>query len=159
MRRRKREARSPVAEAGDELVRGRCLCGAVRFAAAPIGLEMEACHCSMCRRWAGGVGIYRDVSSLRFDDEAALGVYRSSEWGERLFCRICGSSLAWRMISGEFITVAAAALDGAEALPLTGEIFIDDKPAGYAFANATSKRTGAEIAAVIAARQQGRMDG
>lgn len=144
-----------MVEAADAM-KGRCLCGQVTFAAVPVRLEMEACHCSMCRRWSGGVGFYVDVSALHFADEASLAVYRSSAWGERLFCKTCGSSLAWRMVSGEFITVAAAAFEEAERFAFTGEIFIDEKPAGYAFANDTHKLTGAQVAAKVAAELQSR---
>lgn len=144
-----------MAEQG-EMMAGRCLCGQAAFTAAPVRMEMDACHCSMCRRWAGGVGLIVDVSALRFEDESRVGVYASSPWGERLFCRTCGASLAWRLAGGGYMNVAAAAFDEAERFAFTGEIFIDDKPAAYAFANETHKLTGAQVAAKVAAQLQSR---
>ncbi|MEO1018922.1 MAG: hypothetical protein AAFY56_14695 [Pseudomonadota bacterium] len=72
---------------------GRCICGAVRFLVEVSKKEIDCCHCSMCRRWGGGpaLSVMAD-GPPRFDDEAALGVYRSSAWAERVFCKTCGSS-------------------------------------------------------------------
>ncbi len=33
---------------------GQCLCGAVTFTAHNVEMHHHACHCGMCRRWAGG---------------------------------------------------------------------------------------------------------
>ena len=125
---------------------GRCLCGAVKFQATPQGAEMTVCHCVMCRRWSGGTFTAIDCTgALKIEDASALGVYRSSEWGERCFCKQCGSSLFWRMQDGSHISVAAQAFDDPAQFAFTTEIFIDEKPANYAFANQTKKLTGAEV--------------
>jgi hypothetical protein len=60
------------------------------------------------------------------------------------------------LAGGGFTTVAAAAFDDAGRFALTGEIFIEEKPAAYAFANETHKLTGAEVAARVAAQLQSR---
>ena len=78
-------------------VQGRCLCGACTFSVTLRDENVDACHCGQCRTWAAGP--FMDVMALSapvFDDQDAVGVYRSSEWGERLFCKTCGSALAWR---------------------------------------------------------------
>ena len=130
---------------------GHCLCGAIRFHATPKNLEMGACHCAMCRRWSGGVFMAVDCSgALKIEDESALGVYKSSQWGERCFCKTCGSSLFWRMQDGSHISVAVQAFDDAARFAFTSEIFIDEKPATYAFANSTKTMTGAEVFAAFA---------
>jgi hypothetical protein len=124
---------------------GRCLCGAVRFTATPTRMDMEVCHCGMCRRWAGGA--FMAVScgaNVTIEDDRHLGVYQSSEWGERCFCEICGSTLFWRMRDGTNVGVSAQAFDDPASFAFTREIFIDEKPANYAFANETVKETGAE---------------
>jgi len=130
--------------------RGHCLCGAVRFAVEVSRPEVDACHCGMCRRWGGGplLGIAA-AGPPRFDDESALGVYRSSEWGERLFCKTCGSSILWRSVDGAFHAVPAALIDGLEGLTFTTEIFVDEKPAYYAFAGERTRMTGAETMAAF----------
>lgn len=131
---------------------GQCLCGAVKFRATPKTGEMGVCHCAMCQRWAGGV--FMAVScgdKVAIEDETHLGVYVSSEWGDRCFCRICGSTLFWRMRDGTNVAVAAPAFDDMDGLAFAEEIFIDEKPALYAFANDTKKHTGDEMRAQLEA--------
>lgn len=132
-------------------LKGHCLCGAVKFEAVPTGPTMGVCHCSMCRRWSGGVFMAVDCgASLKIEDESAVGVYHSSDWGDRCFCKTCGSTLFWRLRQGAHDVVAAQAFDDPGQFAFTSEIFVDDKPGNYAFANHTAKMTGAEFLATFA---------
>lgn len=137
----------------DTKLPGGCLCGALRFSAVPANPEMAVCHCSMCRRWSGGVFMGFECSEIDFVDQASLGTYASSEYGERVFCTSCGTSLMWRMRNGSHTNVAASALDDPSGFEFTTEIFIDEKPDAYAFANPTQKLTGAEVFALFASNQ------
>jgi hypothetical protein len=128
---------------------GRCLCGAVRFAATPEKMTMDACHCSMCRRWAGAPAMTVFCTDLKFEDENAVGVYQSSDWAERGFCKTCGSSLFWRTRDHKLFTVSAHAFDDPGQFHFDVEIYIDEKPSNYAFANQTRKMTGAEVVAAF----------
>jgi len=130
--------------------RGHCLCGAVRFTVEVTSKEIAACHCGMCRRWHGGpvLAVMVDGAPV-FDDPTALGVFRSSEWGERCFCRTCGTSLLWRSVDGRFQAVPVGVLDDAADFVFTTEIFVDDKPDYYAFAGDHRMMTGAEAMADI----------
>lgn len=130
---------------------GGCLCGAVRFTATPADREVGACHCSMCRRWSAGPFLVRDCgTSLKIEDQANLGVYRSSEWAERAFCKMCGTPLYYRLIDKDMYFVSAEAFDDLDDLAFTSQIFIDEKPAYYDFANKTHNMTGAEVLAQFA---------
>lgn len=109
---------------------------------------MDACHCGMCRRWSGGVFMAVPCGSdFEFVHATTLGVYRSSDYGERLFCRECGSSLVWRLQDGSHHAVSFQALDDQTGLVFVEEIFIDEKPEHYDFANTTRKLTGATVMA------------
>ena len=133
---------------------GRCLCGAVRFSAKPVNDEMGACHCSMCRRWSGGVFLCVDCSdSVEIIEGDDLAFYGSSEWGERGFCKTCGSTLMWRMRDGSHNVVSIQAFDDPSQFRFTTEIFVDSKPGNYAFANDTRKMTEAEFLAAFASTQ------
>jgi hypothetical protein len=140
-----------------ERLPGGCLCGAVRFTAAPEKPEMGVCHCEMCRRWTGGAfmvvscGTSRDVD---IEDETALGVYKSSGHGERVFCSKCGSTLFWRMADGSHVAVSAQAFDDPSVFSFTTEIFVDEQPANYAFANDTTRMTGPEVIAFFTQQQE-----
>jgi hypothetical protein len=133
------------------IVTGGCLCGAVRFTAAPANRHVDACHCGMCRRWAAGPFFARDCGgTLKIEDASSLGVYRSSEWAERLFCKKCGTPLFYRLIEPNTHFVSAEAFDDREGYTFSTQIFTDDKPAYYDFANKTRTMTGAEVFAAFA---------
>lgn len=128
---------------------GRCLCGAVRFTATLPRLSAIACHCDMCRRWAGGVHLSVEARDLVFEAGAPVNVFVSSAWGERLFCGECGTHLSFRLRDGTFQSVSPYALDPPPAVPLALEVFVDEKPDDYAFAGDTRKMTGAELAKLL----------
>jgi hypothetical protein len=132
---------------------GRCLCGAVRFTAAPRERTFGACHCSMCRRWTGGPFLAVDCGdTVVIEDTASLGVYRSSAWAERCFCVKCGTVLLYRLVDKNHYFVSAEAFDDKD-FAFTSQIFVDEKPPYYEFANATRNMTGPEVFAAFAASQ------
>jgi hypothetical protein len=132
-------------------ISGGCLCGAVRFTAVRKNEEVGACHCGMCRRWAAGPFLVVECTdTLKVDDTANLGVYRSSEWAERCFCKKCGTPLYYRLVAQNTSFVSAEAFDDRGGYVLTSQIFIDDKPPYYEFANKTYNMTGAEVFAAFA---------
>lgn len=134
---------------------GQCLCGTVRFAALPQNADMGVCHCSMCRRWTGGVFMAVSVGDSFEVTEGsdALKAYSSSEWGERAFCAECGTSLFWRHKESGHANISVQTLDNPSQFKFATEIFIDEKPGNYAFANDTLKMTAAEVYAFYAAKQ------
>ena len=132
-------------------MQGSCLCGAVRFTASPKDREVGACHCSMCRKWTAGPFMVRDCGdTLKVENEGNLGVYRSSEWAERCFCKKCGSALFYRLVQNGNCYASAEAFDDRADYALTSQVFIDEKPAYYEFANHTHNMTGAELFAAFA---------
>ncbi|ADM10706.1 Glutathione-dependent formaldehyde-activating, GFA [Parvularcula bermudensis HTCC2503] len=125
---------------------GSCLCGAVRFTAEPEKNEIDACHCGMCRKTAGGpVMAVMCGGSLQIEEEAAVGWYQSSDWGERGFCKTCGSSLFWRLRDKSMTSVHAGAFDDVSDMTFTTEIFVDSKPTYYAFAGKHKMMTEADV--------------
>jgi hypothetical protein len=127
-------------------LKGQCLCGAVKFEATPSKPEMGVCHCSMCRRWSGGAWFGVDCgTSVKVEDAAQVGAYRASAWGERAFCKTCGSTLFWRMQDGSHSVVSAQAFDNPEQFAFVSEIYIDEQPGNYRFDNETRRMTSAEF--------------
>jgi len=124
----------------------RCLCGAVTVAVAVEKASFDACHCSMCRRWGGGpllaVGAQGGVS---FEGEENIGVYSSSDWAERGFCKHCGTHLFYRLKEGGHYALPLGLIEGEVPWSFTEQIFIDEKPAWYEFSNETHNMTGAEV--------------
>jgi hypothetical protein len=136
---------------------GSCVCGAVKFTITAPVTEHGACHCSMCRKWSGGVfmGVKLPKDGMTIEGEDSLNVYTSSPWAERLFCNICGSSLFYRVtapgpLQGE-MHVGLGALDDTSHIAFATELFIDLKPESYQFAeNGRRQMTEAEILEMFA---------
>lgn len=136
-------------------VTGRCLCGASSYAATLKDREIGACHCSMCRRWTAGPFLAVEAEGeISFGSEAPVAIFRASEWGERGFCRDCGTTLFWRMQDGSHIALSAGTLDDDTGFTFASEIFIDEKPAYYEFANATTRLTGQQVFEMFGAGEE-----
>jgi hypothetical protein len=112
---------------------GKCLCGAVTFSAEHVELEHHACHCGMCRRWSGGSG-FLGTACTGVVFEGPLGRYASSEWAERGFCTACGTALFYFLKPTQAYVMSTGVFDDPLPFRLVREIFIDRKPAGYAYA-------------------------
>ena len=129
---------------------GSCLCGAVRITVPARVHSVGACHCHMCRKWAGGPLMAMACGTdVVLEGEQNISLYDSSQWAERAFCRTCGSHLFYRLKdSGEHI-VAPGLFDDAQGLVFDHQVFIDEKPGYYAFAGVTRELTGAEVFALF----------
>lgn len=132
---------------------GQCLCGAVTITAKAAAHEVGACHCAMCRRWGSGPFMEIDCGTdVIIEGEAHVRRYASSEWAERAFCGTCGTSLFYRLKDTNQHLVAVGLFADEDGLTLKTEVFIDEKPDFYSFAQDTQKLTGEELFALA---QQG----
>ncbi|MES2490383.1 MAG: GFA family protein [Pseudomonadota bacterium] len=133
---------------------GHCLCGAVSFTS-PDAKEIGACHCGFCRRWSGGpfLGVHCGPN-VKFKGADQITVYSSSDWAERAFCKQCGTHLYYKLLpTGEYF-VPAGAFDSTD-FELVSQIYIDNKPAYYSFANQTAMLTEAQVIAQYAPPSDG----
>lgn len=121
----------------DEVHKGSCLCGAVRFEVEGALHPPDACHCRQCRKQSGHFFASTDVprASLTVEGAEGLAWFRSSERVQRGFCRTCGSTLFWDPIGRERIAVAMGAFDGPTATRLGLHIFTADKGDYYEIAD------------------------
>ncbi|WP_043527713.1 GFA family protein [Litchfieldella xinjiangensis] len=125
---------------------GKCLCGAVSLSVKAEGHSVAACHCHMCRTWSGGPMLALEgVTQVNLQGEEHLTVFASSEWAERGFCRECGTHLFYRLREGSHYAVPVGLVDQGEPWQFDTQIFIDDKPGLYTFANKTTNMTGQEV--------------
>lgn len=135
---------------------GSCLCGAVTVTLPERVTEADACHCSMCRKLGSGGPMFAvhctGGAKPVVTGEAHIVVYRSSDWAERAFCGICGTSLWYRFIEDDFHSLAAGLFDP-DTLTLTKQIFIEEKPDLYDLANDTVKMTGEDVVAYYTANK------
>lgn len=78
-------------------MKGRCLCGDVTWAYDAPPTWNALCHCDSCRR-AAGAPVVACIGALRHAFRwtgVAPAAYASSPGVRRLFCRTCGSSMAF----------------------------------------------------------------
>ena len=136
-------------------LKGRCLCGAVTITIPSDHTEVHACHCHMCQRWGGASSMALDVGQdIGIDGADNVTVYRSSDWAERGFCKVCGSSLYYRLVDAGSYSICTGILEDQDSLTLNSQYFIDEKPAYYDFANDTEKLTGDEVFARFAPQEE-----
>ncbi len=129
----------------EEKISGSCLCGTVSLRCSGSDQELGVCHCHMCRKWGGGPLMALVAEKVTFTGEQAITVFDSSPWAERGFCSQCGSHLFYRLKEREEYHIPAGLLEDDSNIRINLQVFIDEKPAYYDFANQTEKMTGAEI--------------
>jgi hypothetical protein len=132
--------------------KGACLCGAVHILTETMNPNVGACHCSMCRRWAGSPFLGIDCGSdVSFEGAEHITAFSSSDWAERGFCNQCGTHLFYRLKQSNQYFVPSGLFDDSEGFVFDHQIFIDEKPPFYCFANETKNMTGAEFFAQFTA--------
>lgn len=127
---------------------GKCLCGAVEVRAVNVATKLHACHCDMCRKWAGSANLSVDCGTeVTFQGEEYVGIYQSSEWAERGFCKQCGTHLFYKLIEQGQYMLPVGLFDDDHSFDFAQQIFVDEKPDYYTFANHTVNLTGEEVIA------------
>ena len=111
-------------------MRGRCLCGGVRYEITAAPLTVANCHCSMCRRQSGAA--YLTYAAFPCDKVAFTAGqpkrYRSSPEAERGHCAICGSPLTFAFDADpDTIWLAVGSIEEADLLAPREHWYVDDK--------------------------------
>ncbi|MBP8227595.1 MAG: GFA family protein [Pararheinheimera sp.] len=132
-------------------IHGHCLCGKVNIKATGVALSAGACHCQYCRRWSGGPLFTLDCGTeVKLDGACFISAFHSSEWAERGFCNNCGTHLFYRLKQNGRYFIPVGLFGPLKDLVFDHQIFIEQKPDWYCFANKTSELTGDEIFALFA---------
>ena len=126
---------------------GRCLCGAVTVTLDHAKPLVDVCHCVMCRRWGGGPFAGVGGEDFAVEGGERVTTYRSSDWAERAFCATCGSNLWFRFLPADSHSFLAGLFDLPKGFEMEQQIFVDEKPDWYDFAQTTPMKTGAQIIA------------
>jgi hypothetical protein len=134
---------------------GRCLCGAVEITAKEASQHVGACHCTMCRKWGGGPLMAVDCGSdVSFAGDENITVFSSSDWAGRAFCSQCGTHLYYLLKEPKKYIMSAGLFDDDSGFVFDHQVFIDEKPGYYRFANETEAMTGPELFAKFAPQSQ-----
>ncbi len=142
----------PLAAGGVLMRSGQCLCGAVSVQAELASTDIQMCHCGQCQRWTGGGPLVSvRVNQIDIQGEEAIIAYQASEWGERVFCGTCGTTLWWKMQGKPVKYIAAGLLDDQSGLAVKDEIFVDHRPGWLpAWPDAKQSTEAEELAALHA---------
>lgn len=135
----------------DAVFQGQCLCAAVSVRASVSEPHVAVCHCGMCRKWGGGPFMtVEHIEKTEWQGEGHIGVYASSEWAERGFCKQCGTHLFYRLQDKSLYALPAGLFaDATGGLSFTRQVFVDEKPAYYNFREDTHNLTGEEVFALF----------
>ena len=130
-------------------IEGQCLCGAVTVTAQTDDPVVRACHCDMCRRHTSSM--FMSLATVPGSDTVAgpFKTYRSSDWAERGFCTVCGSTLWYATVADGVRSFAAGLFTGAGDAPLKLEFFADMCPQGYALAGDHTRLSAAQTIATF----------
>ena len=116
------------------------MCGAVSFSSDKVPAEAGICHFSQCRRTTGLalMGVTVPTDSIVWSGEENIRRIQSSDWAERAWCDKCGSTLFYRVTADNEWSgnteITVGLFDDPNGFPVKNEIFIDEKPDGYAIA-------------------------
>ena len=113
-----------------EVFTGGCLCGAVRYRATAAPLRGVICHCPMCRRHSGAPAlsfVHFPASAFTWESGAPK-LYRSSEFAQRGFCAICGSTLSMHEeVLADRMLIAVGSLDEPDRVRIDDHVWTKDQ--------------------------------
>jgi len=118
------------------MIRGSCLCGAIRYEIeGPMG-PAGHCHCTMCQKAHGAAfGTYSRVQRKDFrvlSGAKHIRSYRSSAPIVRTFCDTCGSTLQYISASKpDSFALALGTLDDDPGVRPVDHIFVRSKAPWY----------------------------
>lgn len=114
------------------MLRGRCLCGEVRYEISGPLSDALNCHCSMCRKAHGAA--FRSRARVKATDfrwikgEELVTYFESSPGHHRGFCRVCGSPLLGRVDRDPTVYgLALGTLDDDPGIKPKSHIFVASK--------------------------------
>jgi len=114
----------------ETIIKGGCLCGAIRYSISGPPFDAEYCHCRICQKSIGSVVVsWVDFYTNQFTWSAGMPAeYKSSENVMRGFCSDCGTSLSFRDSKyPEYISLTIASFDDPDLFEPTYHIYNDNK--------------------------------
>ncbi|MCA0344218.1 GFA family protein [Pseudorhizobium halotolerans] len=113
--------------------KGGCLCGSIRFCAIGPAAKPHTCSCRMCRQHTGSLTacwVEFEKGSVTWTGPGGPPtLFRSSEYSNRAFCPVCGSSIG-AVDDALVIAVLLGAFDkpGAEELAPVSHSYRGKRP-------------------------------
>ena len=134
---------------------GGCQCGAVRYKLTSKIKDPHLCRCRICQKAAGNY--FMPLGGVKLKEflitRGEPSWFHSSGPVRRGFCNKCGTSLFYYLKPAEQYHFPVGLLDANLKFRFSHQIFIDEKPDYYNFANKTQNMTGAEVFAHFESEQ------
>ncbi len=146
-----------------EDVTGGCLCGAVRYEARVYLKDAYYCHCRMCQKTTGApaeIAVLVEPGTLRFTKDEPT-YYRTSPFGQRGFCAVCGSRVIWKGIGDahpEFTNLSIGSLDCPQEVVPTSHQCVESQLSWYRFDDGLPRLRSEEIPELVAAWAETALD-
>lgn len=115
------------------MIKGKCLYGETEVEVDCLSDTVIICHCSMCRRQAGGPLFFSNAmkdKSFTLTKGADPSIYPSSERAERAFCKVCGTFIYMYYKEKKNTHFNVELFDDMEKTHVR-QIHLEDKPAYY----------------------------
>jgi hypothetical protein len=113
-------------------VTGGCLCGRVRYQAAPTHRDGYYCHCRMCQLAFGNTrAAYLNLRKDEVRWLAPPAYHASSKIARRGFCSNCGTPLTFEFLDSEFMDLAIGSLDDPAAFKPTVHWSVESRLEGW----------------------------
>ena len=120
-----------------EMIRGSCLCGAVRFEIETPLTGFRYCHCSRCRKATGAAhaaNAFLPLAQFKWLCDAALIQHFDLPGAKRFavsFCPQCGTRVPHRIKTTDYMLIPAGVLDDDLDMLPEKNIFWKSKAAWY----------------------------
>jgi hypothetical protein len=136
------------------MLRGSCLCGAVKFEIDRAVGPFELCHCPRCRKSSGSafvaglgvrVGDYRLLSGAEMIKTYEAPIIEAPPPYRVAFCSRCGSPVPDPPPDASWFEIPAGLLDDDPVLRPDKHIFVDRKSAWFAIADSLPRLTKRQV--------------
>ena len=121
-------------------MRGKCLCGSIRFELSGIIPNLYQCHCSLCRKVTGSsanAALKVDLVQLNWSSgEDLVRKYESESGFKSHFCSQCGSPLPNLTANDSAWWVPVGLLEDGGELELGAHVFVASRASWDVIANA-----------------------
>ena len=139
------------------MIRGSCLCGAVRFEISRTTGPFEFCHCSRCRKasgaaFAAGLRVrgedFRLVQGQELIKTFEAPIIEAPPPYTNSFCSRCGSPVPVASDDASWLEVPAGTLDDDPKIRPDKHIYVDFKSSWYSIADLLPQMTKSQIKAL-----------
>ena len=112
----------------EEVLKGECLCGAVKYELEDRFKAFYLCHCKQCQQLTGSAfasNIFTDPENIKWlEGKCRVSVYEHpTREFSKAFCNSCGSAVPFINKSGKSLIVPAGSLSGNPSIVPQANIF------------------------------------